>query len=162
LPVTSTIAATASRCVTMPSRAKRFPCLKTSLTGTSHFATILEIRRSVRAHESSRNFLDCSSGVYWIPPDWPGPANFQQPLNYGRIPWSASRISPCHHVHSPGGAPTKTCFDCTFHRTNLAELGHSPRRPRLRSEAKALIQTGRLEAGDLGTLTAPIVSVIAW
>ena len=106
-------------------------------------------RRGVRACESSRNCLDCSDGVHRIPPDWPGPANFQQPLNYGRIPRSSNRISPCHHVHSPGGAPTKTCFDCTFHRTNPAVLGHSPRKPRLRSEAKTLIQTGRLEAGDL-------------
>ena len=105
-------------------------------------------RRGVRAHESSRSFLDCSYGVHRIPPDWPGPANFQQPLNYGRIPRSSSRISPCHHVHSPGGAPTKTCFHCTFHRTNPAELGHSPRKPQLRSEGKALIQTSRLEAGD--------------
>src|SRR6266567_6215424 len=48
----------------------------------------------VRAHESSRNFLDGRSRVYRIPTDWPGPANFQQPLNYGRIPWSANRISP--------------------------------------------------------------------
>ena len=47
-----------------------------------------------------------------------------------------------------GGAPTKTFFDCTFHRTNPAELGHSHRKPRIRSEAKALIQTGRLETGD--------------
>ena len=102
----------------------------------------------VRAHESSRNFLDSRSRVYRIPTDWPGPANFQQPLNYGRIPWSANRISPSHHVHSPGGAPTKTCFDCTFHRRNPAGLGHFPRKPRLRAKAKALIQTGRTEAGD--------------
>ena len=93
-------------------------------------------RRGVRARESSRNCLDCSYGVHRIPPDWPGPANFQQPLNYGRIPRSSSRISPCHHVHSPGGAATKTCFDFTFHRTNPAELGQSPRKPRLRSEVK--------------------------
>jgi hypothetical protein len=32
------------------------------------------------------------------------------PLNYGRNPRTSSRISPCHHVHSPGGAPTKTCL----------------------------------------------------
>ena len=108
-----------------------------------------KFRRGVKAPESSRNFLDGSSGVHRIPPDWPGPANFQQRLNYGRIPRSARRISPCYHVHSPGGAPTKTRFDCTFHRTNPAELRHSPRKPRLGSEPKALIQKGRLEAGDL-------------
>jgi len=107
----------------------------------------------VRAHESSRNFLDGRSRVYRIPTDWPGPANFQQPLNYGRIPWSANRISPSHHVHSPGGAPTKTCFDCTFHRRNPAGLGHFPRKPRLRAKAKALIQTGRTEAGALSFFT---------
>jgi hypothetical protein len=107
----------------------------------------------VRAHESSRNFLDSRSRVYRIPTDWPGPANFQQPLNYGRIPWSANRISPSHHVHSPGGAPTKTCFDCTFHRRNPAGLGHFPRKPRLRAKAKALIQTGRTEAGALSFFT---------
>ena len=107
----------------------------------------------MRAHESSRNFLDSRSRVYRIPTDWPGPANFQQPLNYGRIPWSANRISPSHHVHSPGGAPTKTCFDCTFHRRNPAGLGHFPRKPRLRAKAKALIQTGRTEAGALSFFT---------
>ena len=107
----------------------------------------------MRAHESSRNFLDSRSRVYRIPTDWPGPANFQQPLNYGRIPWSASRISPSHHVHSPGGAPTKTCFDCTFHRRNPAGLGHFPRKPRLGAKAKALIQTGRTEAGALSFFT---------
>src|SRR6267142_5919604 len=94
--------------------------------GTSHFATILEIPPRCRAHESSRNFLDCSSGVHRIPPDWSG-ANFQQSLNYGGTPRSVSRISPCHHVHSPWGAPTKTFFDCTVHRTNPAELEHSLR-----------------------------------
>ncbi len=98
--------------------------------------TLGKSRRGVRARESSRNCLDCGYGVHRIPPDWPRPANFQQPLNYGRIPRSSSRISPCHNVHSPGGAPTKTCFDFTFHRTNPAELGQSPRKPRLRSEVK--------------------------
>ncbi len=105
-------------------------------------------RRDVRADESSRNSLDCSYGVHRIPPDRPGPANFQQPLNYGRIPRSSSRISPCHHVHSPGEAPTKTCFDCTLYRTDHAVLGAFPRKPRLRSEVKSLIQQGKLEAGE--------------
>ena len=95
----------------------------------------------MRARESSRNCLDCIDGVYRIPPDWPGPANFQPPLNYGRIHRSSGRISPCHHVHSPGGAPTKTCFDFAFHRTNPAELGQSPRTPRLRSEVKRWSET---------------------
>jgi len=106
-------------------------------------------RRGVRTHESSRNFLDCSYGVHRIPPDRPGPANFQHLLNYRRFPRSSNRILACYHVLSPGEAPTKTCFDCTFLCTNPVELGHSPRKPRPRSEAKALIQTGRLEAGDL-------------
>jgi hypothetical protein len=95
----------------------------------------------------SRNSLDGSYGVYRIPSDRPGAANFQQPLNYGSIPRSFNRIFPCYHVYSPAEAATKTCFHCTFHCTNNAELGHISRTPRLRSEAKALIQTGRLNPG---------------
>ena len=121
--------------------------MKTSFSGTSRFATIIgKCRRGVRAHESSCIFLDFSDGVHRIPPNCPRPADCQQPLSFGRIPRSASRIFPCRHVHTPGEAPTKTCFDCTFHRTIPAELGHSPRKP---LEAKAVIQTCRLEAGDL-------------
>lgn len=102
----------------------------------------------MRADESSRHSLDCSHGVHRIPPDGPGPANFQQPLNYGRIPRSSSRISPCRHVHSPGEAPTKTCFDCSLYRANHAGLGAFPRKPRSRSEVKSLIQKGKLEVRE--------------
>jgi hypothetical protein len=92
----------------------------------------------------SRNSLDGSHGIYRIPSGRPGAANFQQPLNYRSIPRSFNRIFPCYHVHSPREAATKACLSCIFHCTNLPELGHIPRTPRLTSEAKALIQTGGL------------------
>ena len=106
------------------------------------------VHREVIPHAPcSRNSLDGSYGIYRIPSDRPGVADFQQPLNYGSIPWSFNRILTCYPVHSPREAATETCLGCIFHGTNLPELGHSPRNPRLTSEAKALIQTGRLSSG---------------
>ena len=68
-------------------------------------------------------------------------------LNYRSIPRSFNRIFPCYHVHSPRESATKACLSCIFNCTNFSELGHIPRTPRLTSEAKALIQTGRLSPG---------------
>ncbi len=95
----------------------------------------------------SRDSLDGSYGVHRIPSDRPGAANFQQPLNYRSIPRSSNRIFPCYHVHTPREATTKTCLSCAFPCTNNAELGHIRRTQRLTSEAKTLIQTGRLSPG---------------
>jgi hypothetical protein len=44
------------------------------------------------------------------------------------------------NVHSPREAATKTGLCCAFHCTNVSELGHIPRKPRLTSEAKAFDQ----------------------
>ena len=95
----------------------------------------------------SCNSLDPSHGIYRIHSDQPGAANVQQPLNYRSIPRSFSRIFSCCLVHSAREAATKTCFRCPFHCTNLPGLGHIPRKPRLTSESKALIPTGRLSPG---------------
>jgi len=83
-----------------------------------------------------------SHGRPGIPSDRPGAGNFQQPLNYGSMPRSFNRISPCYHVHLPKKSATKACLCYVFHCTN-PELGHIRRKPRLTSEAKALISKTR-------------------
>src|SRR5581483_8197318 len=92
------------------------------------------------SHERSRDFLDCSYGIQRVYPDRAGPANFQQPLNYRSVPGSSNRILAGYYVHSPTEAATKTCLHYLFHGTTVSRLGHTQRKPRLRSEAEALIQ----------------------
>jgi len=95
----------------------------------------------------SRNSLDGGYGIYRIYSDQPGAANVQWPLNYRSIPRSFNRVFPGHHVHSPREAATKTCLRRVFHCTNLPGLGHIPGKPRLTSEAKALIPNRQAESG---------------
>ncbi len=129
-----------------------------SLTGAPRNASTAETLTPQRgtaaivAHElvishvlGSRDSLDGSYGVYRLHSDRAGAAIIQQLLNYGSIPRIFNRIFPCDHVHSPREATTKICLRCVFHCTNLPGLGHIPRKPRLTSEAKALIPTGRAE-----------------
>src|SRR3982074_2137978 len=89
-------------------------------------------KRAISANESSCNSLDFRYGLRRIHPHRPRPASAQQSLSDGRLPRSASRISPCHHVHCPQETPA-ACLDCTFHCTTPAELWHSARKPRLSS-----------------------------
>ncbi len=124
------------------------PALTTSLSGTSIFAIVLEIPPRCQGRETPRNFLDYLYGILRIPPDRPRPANFQPLVHHGRIPGSSNRIPACRHVYPAREAPAKICFDYLSLCPNPG-VGHPPRKQRLGSEAKALIQTGKPEAGNL-------------
>lgn len=95
----------------------------------------------------SRNSLDGSNGIYRIHSDRPGASSGQYPLNYRSLPRSVNRISPCHHVHSSRETATKACLRCALYCTNVPGVGYIPRRPRLTSEAKALIPHRHAEFG---------------
>jgi hypothetical protein len=116
-------------------------CLVATKALTPQGRTVAKsVHREVILHEHcSPGSLDGNYGIYRIPSDRPGVANFQQPLNYGGMPWSSRGIPPRYHVHSPPEATTETCLSYIFHCTTLPELGHIRRKPRLTSEAAALI-----------------------
>jgi hypothetical protein len=71
----------------------------------------------------SRNSLALNDGVYGISVDWPRTPNFQQPLNYRRMPRSVDGIPSGHHVYTARKAAPKASFCCSFHRSIPAALG---------------------------------------